>query len=143
MSNLLFNLLILFMSFVTFRDLFVGLCFIVFLLLPRLIIGSDIPYWLIGILVNGIPLGLVLLHKWGVRKYQQTLDNFAYIPSMMCIAVLTTLGSFSKEELIEFGFKFLLTESSWPYFVLKLSFFFWILTLLPVVLDKFFNKNQK
>jgi len=61
----------------------------------------------------------------------------------MCIAVLTTLGSFSKEELIEFGFKFLLTESSWPYFVLKLSFFFWSLTLLPVVLDKFFNKNQK
>nr|DAO90127.1 MAG TPA: hypothetical protein [Bacteriophage sp.] len=56
------------MSFVTFRDLFVGLCFIVFLLLPRLIIGSDIPYWLIGILVNGIPLGLVLFAQMGSKE---------------------------------------------------------------------------
>lgn len=128
------------MSFITFRDLFTGLCFLAFLSLPRLFFIGDIPYWLVGVLVNGIPLLLILLHKWGSHKYQRELDNVAYTPSIMCIAVLTTFGSFSKEELIEFGFRFLLTEPIWAYFALKLSFYFWSLILLPVALDKFFKK---
>ncbi|WP_237052496.1 hypothetical protein [Mannheimia granulomatis] len=80
---------------------------------------------------------LILIHRY----IKQDFDNPAYLPAIMCITVLTTFGSFSKEELIEFGFRFLLTESIWAYFALKLSFFFWSLILLPVVLDKFFKKT--
>ncbi|MCT8823998.1 hypothetical protein KZ326_06575 [Glaesserella parasuis] len=136
MCNLFFNLFIIFMSFLKLRELFFGLCFFTFLALPRLFYLSHISYWLACVLVNGIPLLLILIH----RHTKKDFDNPAYIPAIMCIAVFTTFGSFSKDELTEFGFHFLLTEPIWAYFSLKLSFFFWSLVLLPVVLEKLFKK---
>lgn len=129
------------MSFPNLRELFVGLCFFTFLALPRLFSQTEVPYWLTGLLVNGIPLLLFYIHHVTTRKFQRDFDNPAYLPAIMSIAALTTLGSFSKEELIEFGFRFLLTDPIWAYFALKLSFFFWSLMLLPIVLDKFFKKH--
>lgn len=125
------------MSYLNSRELFFGLCFLVFLTLPRLFYLGEIPLWLTGVLVNGIPLLFILIHRYT----KQDFDNPAYLPAIMCIAVLTTFGSFSKEELIAFGFRFLITEPNWAYFALKLSFFFWSLILLPVALDKFFKKH--
>ncbi|OOF50725.1 hypothetical protein BKK52_00830 [Rodentibacter trehalosifermentans] len=129
------------MSFFNLRELFVALCFFTFLALPRFFSLSEIPYWLTGVLINGIPLFLLFIHKVGTRKFQRDFDNSAYISAIMCITVFATFGSFSKEELIDFGFRFLLTEPMWAYFSLKLSFFFWSLTLLPVVIDKLSKKD--
>lgn len=119
------------------RELFFGFCFFAFLALPRIFYSGELSYWITGLFVNGIPLLLIYIH----RRTAKDFDNPAYIPAIMCITVFATFGSFSKEELIDFGFRFLLVEPIWAYFSLKLSFFFWGLTLLPIVLDKFSKKD--
>ncbi|OOH89513.1 hypothetical protein BMT54_06365 [Pasteurellaceae bacterium 15-036681] len=125
------------MSSLELRKLFFGLCFLAFLALPRIFHSGNLSYGITATLVNGVPLLLILIHCYTKTDF----DHSAYLPAIMCITVLTTFGSFSKDELIEFGFRFLLTEPMWAYFFLKASFFFWSLLLLPVVLGKFFNKD--
>lgn len=103
---------------------------------------EEMSYYTTGIIFNGIPALLLAIHWLAKDKYQKDFDNFTYFHSILCITVLATLGSFSKDELIEFGFHFLATEPKWSYFALKLSFYFWSIVLLPSVLDKFFKNRS-
>lgn len=128
------------MSFDDLRGLFTTAALFFYLLVPRIFTMVEIPYFPSLILLSLPPITLVLIHCYLVKKHQKDFDSPAYLPAIMNIAVFTTLGSFSKDELIEFGFRFLTTEPIWSYFAIKSTFFFWSLILLPVVLDKFFKK---
>ncbi len=105
-----------------------------FILLIGLLPDFD---WQFGVILFYC-LGITILHKYVKYTYRKDFDARAYLSAIIGIAVFTTLGSFSFDELKQFGFHF---SSIGNYFSIKLLFYFWSIVWLPVVLEKFL-KNK-
>ncbi|EEY09210.1 hypothetical protein COI_2178 [Mannheimia haemolytica serotype A2 str. OVINE] len=71
-------------------------------------------------------------------NFKKEFDNQAYFSAIVGVALFAALGSFSKSELIELGFKI---DDISTFFIFKLYFHTWAIVLLPVALKKFFKKH--
>ncbi|HDL5154518.1 TPA: hypothetical protein RJ164_002433 [Mannheimia haemolytica] len=85
-----------------------------------------------------LPLLFIVIHELIVRKFKKEFDNQAYFSAIVGVALFAALGSFSKSELIELGFKI---DDISTFFIFKLYFHTWAIVLLPVALKKFFKKH--
>ncbi|SUT93443.1 Uncharacterised protein [[Actinobacillus] rossii] len=90
------------------------------------------------IIVIFTPFAFIVLHELIARKFKKEFDNRAYLSAIVGVALFAALGSFSKDELIELGFKI---HDAQSFFIFKLYFHIWAILLLPIALRKFFKKD--
>lgn len=90
------------------------------------------------VIVISVPLIFIVIHEFIVRKFKKEFDNQAYFSAIIGVALFAALGSFSKSELADLGFKVADTQT---FFIFKLYFRTWAVVLLPLALKKFFKKD--
>lgn len=110
---------------------------------PMIFYFIPMPFPFNNVLFNGVIVLFILCNNQIEKRYGRKIESSGYWGVTLAIASFTALGSFSKQELTDIGFCLSDDKPILSYFMIKWSFFFWAMILLPVVLGKVFDRQAK